>query len=100
MLIRQPNRSIVACGIYYVFWKSVLPRFGGYRLRQEVLVLENGAQSHKIIKVPVDQLAHWDATHDVVGRPLREDGRDSKESNHGKGGKVGEEVGVITQRAV
>jgi hypothetical protein len=31
-------------------------------------VLEHGAQSHRLIKVPVDELARWDATHDAVGR--------------------------------
>ncbi|OIW32946.1 high-affinity methionine permease [Coniochaeta ligniaria NRRL 30616] len=88
---------LVACGIYYSVWKYVLPRFGGYRLRQEVLVLDNGAQSHQILKIPIEDVAQWDATHDVVGRQLRDYGSDSKESNHGKGG---EDVGVISQKPV
>lgn len=88
---------IVACFLYYIVWKSVLPRFGGYRLRQEVLALDNGAQSHKIVKVPVDELAHWDATHDIVGRPVTEQGSDSKEEpRHEKS----DDVGVITQRTL
>ncbi|KAB5517455.1 amino acid permease-domain-containing protein [Coniochaeta sp. 2T2.1] len=87
---------IIACGLYYTVWKYVLPRFGGYRLRQEVLVLDNGAQSHQILKVPIEEVAQWDATHDAVGRPLRDYGSDSKESNTGKG----EGVGVISQKPV
>lgn len=93
----SPNSSLVACAIYYSVWKYVLPRFGGYRLRQEVLVLDNGAQSHQIIKIPIGELAQWDATHDVVGRPLEDYGSDSKDSNHGK---EGGDVGVISQRPV
>ncbi|KAB5523079.1 amino acid permease-domain-containing protein [Coniochaeta sp. 2T2.1] len=87
---------IIACGLYYTVWKYVLPRLGGYRLRQEVLVLDNGAQSHQILKVPIEEVASWDATHDAVGRPLRDYGSDSKESNTGKG----EGVGVISQKPV
>lgn len=37
-----------------------------------MLVLENGAQSHTLVKVPVAELAEWDATHDAVGRLLAE----------------------------
>ncbi|KAJ9161570.1 High-affinity methionine permease [Coniochaeta hoffmannii] len=88
---------IVACGLYYAVWKYVLPRHGGYRLRQEVLALDNGAQSHRIIKVPIEDLARWDATHDVVGRPLQDYGSDSKESGRGK---EGEDVGVISEKSV
>lgn len=93
----SPNSSLIACAIYYSVWKYVLPRFGGYRLRQEVLVLDNGAQSHQILKIPIGELAQWDATHDVVGRPLQDYGSDSKDSNHGK---EGGDVGVISQRPV
>lgn len=61
---------MLGCGIYYYAWIWLLPKLRGYRIRQEVLTLEDGAQSHKVIKVPVEQLAEWDATHDAVGRPL------------------------------
>lgn len=61
---------LLGCGIYYYAWIWLLPKLRGYRIRQEVLTLEDGAQSHKVIKVPVEQLAEWDATHDAVGRPL------------------------------
>lgn len=62
-----------------------------------MLALDNGAQSHRIIKVPIEDLARWDATHDVVGRPLQDYGSDSKESGRGK---EGEDVGVISEKSV
>lgn len=91
--------SIVGCGVYYAVWKYVLPRFGGYRLRQEVLELEGGAQSHQIVKVPIDDVASWDATHDAVGRPLREYGSDSKDGSTGSA-KGGAGVGQIREKPV
>lgn len=48
----------------------LIPNLKGYRLRQQVLYFEDGAQSHQLLKVPVGELAEWDAKHDAVGRPL------------------------------
>ncbi|EFX00648.1 high affinity methionine permease [Grosmannia clavigera kw1407] len=62
--------SLVGCGLYYATWVFILPHFLGYRLRQEVLILENGAQSHKLVKVPTEDVATWDREHDAVGRRL------------------------------
>jgi len=64
---------IVACGIYYVAWIYLIPRARGYRIRQEVLVLDDGAQSHSLIKVPVERLVEWDANHDALGRTVGDD---------------------------
>ncbi|KAM7197559.1 high affinity methionine permease [Rhypophila sp. PSN 637] len=61
---------IVGCGIYYILWVYIIPRLKGYRLRQQVLFFEDGAQSHQLLKVPVQELAEWDSRHDAVGRPL------------------------------
>ncbi|ORY64479.1 amino acid permease-domain-containing protein [Pseudomassariella vexata] len=61
---------LIACGVYYFVWSKALPKLRCYELRQEVLNLGNGAQSHKIVKVPVDDVVEWDSTHDAVGRPL------------------------------
>jgi hypothetical protein len=61
---------LVICGLYYVAWIYVLPRLGKYRIRQEVLVLDSGAQSHRLIKVSLDQLEEFEATHDAVGREV------------------------------
>ncbi|KAK0730147.1 amino acid permease-domain-containing protein [Lasiosphaeris hirsuta] len=60
---------LVGCGVYYYFWVSLMPKLRGYRIRQVVLDVDDGAaQSHKLVKVPVEELAEWDATHDAVGR--------------------------------
>ncbi|KAF6814221.1 high affinity methionine permease [Colletotrichum plurivorum] len=63
---------LVGCGVYYWLWIFVVPKARGYRIRQQVLELANGAQSHQLVKVPVVELAEWDATHDHVGRSLRQ----------------------------
>ncbi|KAL2437194.1 High-affinity methionine permease [Exophiala dermatitidis] len=65
---------IIACFVYYAFWLWILPRFRGYRIRHEKLVLEGGEVTHKLVKVPVDQLEHWDATHDAYGAEISRDG--------------------------
>lgn len=61
-------RSLIACGLYYLVWAKVLPKWKGYSLRQEVVDLGQGAEAHKIAKVPNAQIADWDANHDTVGR--------------------------------
>lgn len=60
----------MGCGIYYYLWIDAVPRLLGYRIRQEVLELDDGAQSHTLIKVPVSELARWEETHDAVGRRI------------------------------
>lgn len=61
-------RSLVTCGIYYYVWVFLLPKWKGYQLRQEVVGLDDGAQTHRITKVPNDQVDEWDAAHDATGR--------------------------------
>ncbi|OAA63770.1 high-affinity methionine permease [Niveomyces insectorum RCEF 264] len=56
------------CGIYYWVWAVLLPKWKGYKLRQEVLELGNGAQAHRITRVSQSELAEWDAVHDATGR--------------------------------
>ncbi|KAK2038070.1 high-affinity methionine permease [Colletotrichum somersetense] len=63
---------LVGCGVYYWLWIYAVPKLKGYEIRQQVLELADGAQSHKLIKVPVTKLAEWDATHDQVGRSLQQ----------------------------
>ena len=59
------------CGIYYVFWMYILPNFGKYRIRQELLALGGEtAKTNRLIKVPLEELATWDAEHDVQGQNL------------------------------
>lgn len=66
--MKLTTHSLVLIGIYYIVWAYVLPRFRGYRIRQTVVILDNGAQTHELIKVPVEDVAEWDATHDALGR--------------------------------
>jgi hypothetical protein len=60
--------SLVACGIYYLVWVKWLPKLKHYHLRQIVLELDDGAVTHKLVKVPDMDIARWDAEHDVTGR--------------------------------
>ncbi|KAJ0276560.1 hypothetical protein CBS470a_010720 [Colletotrichum nupharicola] len=63
---------LLGCGVYYWLWIYVVPKARGYRIMQHLLELADGAQSHKLVKVPVGDLAEWDATHDHVGRLLQQ----------------------------
>ncbi|CAF9914569.1 hypothetical protein IMSHALPRED_001946 [Imshaugia aleurites] len=60
--------TILICGIYYVFWMYLLPRFQQYQIRPEILSAGGSAATHKLVKVPAEQLAVWDSTHDASGR--------------------------------
>lgn len=60
--------SIVLCGIYYVAWLYVLPRLQHYQIRPEILSLADSAATHRLVKVPTEQLAIWESTHDPSGR--------------------------------
>ncbi|KAL1901117.1 hypothetical protein Sste5346_002184 [Sporothrix stenoceras] len=88
---------VVACGLYYWAWVYWIPVLRGYRLRQEIVVLDDGAQTNNLVQVPVDELPTWDAEHDKIGRRLSEVGTNGKKSTTTGVGK--EEVGVITERA-
>ncbi|KAJ4399532.1 hypothetical protein N0V91_009357 [Didymella pomorum] len=63
---------LVVCGLYYVGWIYVLPKVRGYRIRQGVITLDSGAKTHKLFKVPVAELAAWDASHDALGNNLHD----------------------------
>ncbi|KAK2803576.1 hypothetical protein FQN51_003338 [Onygenales sp. PD_10] len=73
---------IIICGVYYYLWIHLIPRLKNYQIRQDVLVLENGATTHRLVKVPNDQVAAWDKEHDVVGRTRARNG-DSGSSDDG-----------------
>ncbi|KAM9886556.1 hypothetical protein OXX69_013710, partial [Metschnikowia pulcherrima] len=49
------------CVAYYGVWSYILPRFGKYRHRIEEFHLATGEQGHTVVKVPIDQLAQYDA---------------------------------------
>ncbi|KAL4926214.1 amino acid permease-domain-containing protein [Aspergillus undulatus] len=59
---------LLACAIYYGFWAFLIPKWRGYKLRQELICLGDGAQSNRLHKVPDAEIAEWDATHDAAGR--------------------------------
>lgn len=60
--------SLLVCALYYYVWAKWIPKWKGYKLRQELVDLGGGAETHSIAKVPIDEVAAWDATHDAVGR--------------------------------
>lgn len=48
----------------------VLPHFGKYTVRQEIIVLDGkGTNTHRLVKVPNHELVAWDAAHDATGKP-------------------------------
>ena len=63
--------SIILCGIYYYLWIHGIPRWRGYRIRQETVSLaDGGSLTHRLVQVPINQLDEWDRTHDPLGRDL------------------------------
>ena len=62
---------IIVCALYYYFWMTLLPRWGGYKIRSQVInVDDNGANTHRLLRVPNAQLEEFDANHDELGREL------------------------------
>lgn len=63
--------SILLCGVYYVFWIYLIPKWKGYAIRQQRIVYqEDGAVTHKLVKVPDSELERWDAEHDANGNKI------------------------------
>lgn len=62
-----------------VVWISVIPKWKGYRIRQSILELPSGEVGKLLVRVPLEQLDDWDATHDAQGRKAV-DGLDSRGS--------------------
>ncbi|OQE39774.1 hypothetical protein PENCOP_c006G06741 [Penicillium coprophilum] len=59
---------LLACAIYYYLWAILIPKWRGYKLRQEVVNLGGGVQSNRLKKVPNAEVAEWDVMHDTAGR--------------------------------
>jgi hypothetical protein len=54
--------------LYHTCWIYILPHFGKYTIRQELIILDDEtAKVHRLVKVPNTELAIWDAEHDVLG---------------------------------
>ena len=64
------SNSMILCGVYYAAWMYLIPRWRGYRIRAEVVEAKDAAVSHRLVKVPVAEVEHWDASHDDEGRVL------------------------------
>jgi amino acid transporter len=74
---------LLVCGLYYWVWMYALPKYGKYKLRNETQsVGDDGANTHRLVKVPLDQLQEWDAAHDEAGNLRRRHG--SQESLEGQ----------------
>lgn len=63
---------LLLCGLYYVLWAIYLPKWKGYKLRPEIIDIGDGAQAHKIVRVPLAELQEWDAKHDAAGHKREE----------------------------
>ncbi|OKP02400.1 High-affinity methionine permease [Penicillium subrubescens] len=55
------------CVIYYYFWINLIPRWRGYEHRQTIVKYDDGAVTHKIVRVPKADLVAWDEQHDAAG---------------------------------
>ncbi|KAF2633274.1 amino acid transporter [Macroventuria anomochaeta] len=59
---------IVVCGIYYLMWMHVIPKWRKYTIKTEIVpVDDNGATTHRLVKVPLDQLEDWKKNHGEAG---------------------------------
>jgi hypothetical protein len=59
------------CGVYYIFWINLIPKWKGYEIRQKRVVYEeDGAVTHQLVRVPKGELERWDAEHDANGNKL------------------------------
>lgn len=70
---------LLASGVYYVLWVYALPKWRGYRVRHEKLVLDGGEVTHKLVRVPVEQLDVWDREHDAQGGRIGSAGSSDEE---------------------
>ncbi|KAG5916135.1 hypothetical protein E4U42_007792 [Claviceps africana] len=60
---------LLICCLYYITWMYLLPKWGQYSIRAEVIKTEDDSVvSHKLIKVPLADVDRWDAEHDEVGQ--------------------------------
>ncbi|TEA10101.1 High-affinity methionine permease [Colletotrichum sidae] len=63
---------MIVCGLYYVFWMYLLPKWMGYEIRTEIVEVGNdGANTHRLVKVPKAEVVQWDAEHDEAGNLRR-----------------------------
>jgi hypothetical protein len=54
-------------------WMYLLPYLGKYTVRQETIYLDGeGTNTHRLVKVPNDEVSLWDAAHDPTGKAVNE----------------------------
>lgn len=58
---------LLVCGAYYYVYVKLLPKWKEYELRQEVIQLGDGAQTHSLVRIPYGEVDEWDRSHDVYG---------------------------------
>ncbi|KAI4746120.1 amino acid transporter [Aureobasidium sp. EXF-12298] len=59
---------LLICGVYYYSWLYVLPKWGKYKIKQEVIVLGDGSSTNSLVKVALTDLESWEQNHDEAGR--------------------------------
>lgn len=65
------RKRLAVCGFYHTLWIHILPRFGKYTIRQELITLDDeSAKVHRLVKVPNAELEAWDTEHDVLGNKV------------------------------
>ncbi|KAH7170004.1 amino acid permease-domain-containing protein [Dactylonectria macrodidyma] len=63
---------IAVCGLYYVAWMHLLPKWGNYSIRSEQIdVGHDGARTHRLVRVPNSEIPQWDEEHDEAGNLRR-----------------------------
>lgn len=75
---------LVICALYYLTWIVWWPKLKGHEVRQELVELDDGAQTHVLVKVPIDRVEEFDAGHDANGKRVGSRGQ----------AEVDEKVGV------
>ncbi|KAF7557040.1 hypothetical protein G7046_g6128 [Stylonectria norvegica] len=59
---------LVLCAVYYILWMHLLPKWKGYEIRTEVTEVDgNGANTHRLVKIPKEEILRWDDEHDEGG---------------------------------
>jgi len=92
-LVTDSKSSMAVCVLYYVVWIYVLPHFGKYKIRQELIVLDDeSAKVYRLVKAPLAELDIWDTEHDVLGQRVvaRTYGSGSPVNNDSYAGNVDE----------
>lgn len=81
---------------YYLVWAYLLPKIGKYQNKIETFQLPSGELGHTVVKVPLSEIAQWEAIHgDQVATFDDEIDRTSDEDNSAKLVDV-----TVTQRSV